>query len=265
MKWLVRDLVKDGAAVTVGASETAYAVSENLYVHDPRHITVDVTCASIAKTNGITLKLQDSVDEVTWNTKSSEGQVALTATAEVQTLTFPAKAGATAGDYFVVTDTSGNTWAAALNVSGADPDPTGAIWTAVNAARKVNVDISACTDAASVAAAVELAFDALVDVTSVITTDDTAADGTMLFTAVVAGPDMAAPQFKNADDSGAGSITGSTTTPPVSTGTFSFNLKIENSSDQADLPLRPKVRVIATTGAGDSVSVTNVKIGHWGG
>lgn len=265
MKWLVRDLVKNGTAVTVGASATADVVSEMLYVHDPRHINVDVACSSIAKKTGLTIKLQDSCDQLTWNTKSSEGQVAVTSTAEVQTLTFPAKAGATAGDYFVVTDTAGNTWAAALNVSGADPAPTGAIWTAVNAARKVNVDISACTDAASVAAAVEAAFDALTGVTAVITTDDTAANGTMTFTAVTAGPNMAAPQFKNADDSGAGSITGTTSVTPVATGTFSFNLKIENSSDQADLPLRPFVRVVVATGAGDSVSVDNVKISHWGG
>lgn len=262
--WLVRNIVKNNSAVSVGASATADAVSSELWICDPRHIAVAVECSSIAKKTGLTLKLQDSSDKSTWNTKSSEGQVAITATAEVQTLTFPAKASATNGDYFVVTDTAGNTWAAWLDVSGVASAPTGAIYTAVNASRKCRVDISACTTAATVAAAVEAAFDAMTGVTAVITTDDSAADGTMTFTAVTAGPDMAAPQFKNANDSGAGSITGSTTTSPVATGTFKFDMKIENSSDQADLPLRPFVRVVCATGSGDSVSVDAVRVSYWG-
>jgi hypothetical protein len=134
--------------------------------------------------------------------------------AEVQTVTFPAVAASTGGDYFVVEDTTGTKWAAALNKSGADPEPTGAIWTAIAAGNKVNVDISGGTDAASVAALVETAMDALTGFTAVITTDDTAADGTMLFTNVVKAP-VTNPVVKNADDSGAGSITGVQTTGGV--------------------------------------------------
>lgn len=127
MKWLVRDLLKDNASVVLGAAETNTVVSEQLYIHDPSHLIVDVTCASVTAATGITVKLQDSVDGSVWNSKSSESQV---------------------------------------------------------------------------------------------------------------------------------SITGN--------GVFSFNLKIENSSDQADMPLRPLLRVVASTGAGDAVTITHVRISHWG-
>lgn len=139
-----------------------------------------------------------------------------TGTMETQTLTFPAKAGATAGDYIVFYDQAGNAWAAALNVGGSDPEPTGPIWTAVDAARKVNVDISGGTDAASVAALVETAIDALTGLTAAIVTDDGAANGTMLLTQVVPGP-TTNPVPKSADDAGAGSITGVQTTAGVAT------------------------------------------------
>lgn len=126
-------------------------------------------------------------------------------TANVVTGTFPSVAGSTGGDYIVVKDTAGLSWAAALNKSGADPEPTGAVWTAIAAGRKVNVDISGGTDAASVAALVETAMDALTGFTATIVTDDSAADGTMTFTSVAQGL-VGAPEVHNADDSGAGSI-----------------------------------------------------------
>jgi hypothetical protein len=125
---------------------------------------------------------------------------------EKDTLTFPTKAGSTGGDYIVITDTAGLTWAAALNKSGADPAPTGAIYTAIPAGRKVNVDISGGTDAASVAALVETALNALTGFTAKIVTDDTAANGTMTLTHVSPGA-VAVPAPHNANDSGAGSIT----------------------------------------------------------
>jgi hypothetical protein len=138
----------------------------------------------------------------------------ISGTYEVQTITFPTKAGATGGDYVVFYDQAGNAWAAALNKSGTDPVPTGALYTAIPAGRKTNVDISADTTAAQVAARVETAIDALTGLTAVITTDDSAANGTMTFTQLVPGPTTNAIP-KNADDSGAGSITAAETTPGV--------------------------------------------------
>ncbi len=84
-------------------------------------------------------------------------------------------------------------------------EPTGAIWSAIDAANKGIVDLTSATDAASVAALAELAFDALVGFT--VVTDDTAADGTMTFTQAEPGATVN-PVVKNADDSGAGTITG---------------------------------------------------------
>lgn len=134
--------------------------------------------------------------------------------AAVSTLTFPAVAAATAGDYIVITDTNGDTWAAALNKSGADPAPTGAIYTAIPAGRKVNVDISGGTDAASVAALVETALNALTGFTALITTDDTAADGTMTLTHAAKAP-VAVPVPHDESDAGAGSISAASTTTGV--------------------------------------------------
>lgn len=131
-------------------------------------------------------------------------------TSEVVTLTFPAVAASTGGDYFVVYDTAGLGWAAALNKSGSDPAPTGAVWAAIAAGRKVNVDISGGTDAASVAALVETAFDALVG--NPFVTDDSAANGTMLVTCTLHG-NTTAPERHNANDSGNGSMGVATTTP----------------------------------------------------
>lgn len=99
---------------------------------------------------------------------------------------------------------------------GADlgAEPTGAIWAAIGAAYKTQADISADTTAANVAARFELAFDGLTGFTAVVTSDDTAADGTMLMTQVNAGAVTDA-SYKNADDSGAGSISVANTTPGV--------------------------------------------------
>ena len=72
--------------------------------------------------------------------------------AEVDTFTFDTFANTTSGDYMVVYDTAGLAWAAAADKTGSAPAPTGAIWTAIPAGRKVQVDISTATTAADVAA-----------------------------------------------------------------------------------------------------------------
>ncbi len=119
----------------------------------------------------------------------------------------------------VATVSNGTAGSAAGTITGvqttagvASTAPAGAAYTAVNSARKTLCDISAATTAASVAAAVELCVDAMTGLSAVITTDDSAADGTMLFTQVVNGA-TTDPAPHNADDSGAGGITGTATTP----------------------------------------------------
>lgn len=140
------------------------------------------------------------------------GNAPIASVKEKLTVTFPALASATAGDFFYMDDATGARWGISLNVAGTDPEPTSALWTAIAAGKKVHVDISGTTTAATVAAAVELAFDALTGVTTKLVTDDTAANGTMTFEVYTAGDYSGASAVKNADGSGAGSITKARTT-----------------------------------------------------
>lgn len=122
---------------------------------------------------------------------------------EVTTLTFDTQANTDPGDYVVIYDTAGLAWAVAADLTGSDPEPTGAIWTAIPAGRKALADISAASTAAEVAAAFELAFDGLADVP--FATDDSEDDGTMVITVTLRGVTEDA-EVHNEDDSGAGSI-----------------------------------------------------------
>ncbi len=131
-------------------------------------------------------------------------------TSEKVTATFPSLVGATAGDYFVVYDSAGLGWAAALNTTGSSPAPTGAVWASIASARKVNVDISLAVTATDVASAVDTAFIALAafPFTTVLTA------GADAITCTIRGLNTA-PSVHNADDSGVGSITVAITTPGV--------------------------------------------------
>lgn len=75
-------------------------------------------------------------------------------TSEVNTFTFVDKATCVDGDFAVITDTAGAKWAFAIDTSGSAPEPTSAIWSAIPAGNKVNVDISGATTDANVATAV---------------------------------------------------------------------------------------------------------------
>ena len=127
----------------------------------------------------------------------------------VSSITCPAKAAATGGDYVIVYRWTGQAFAVALNVSGIDPDPTGALWLSVGMTQRVNVDISGAVTADDVANLVRTNLLALLQF-----------DGTC--SAVVAGAftvtqAYASPQPANiskvADDSGPGSITAAAPSP----------------------------------------------------
>lgn len=135
-------------------------------------------------------------------------------TKNLDTFNFADKASTGAGDYFVVYDTAGLGWAISLDTTGTDPEPTGAIWTAIPAARKDHVDISGVSNDEDIAALVETAINALTGFSDKFTTDDTAADGTMTITNDQMGPVTNA-VVKNEDDSGAGSIAVTQTTAGV--------------------------------------------------
>ena len=136
-------------------------------------------------------------------------QAAVTETgmvANIDTVTFPALAGITDGDYFIVYDVNGLGWIVALDTTGgASQTPTGATWAATPASRRSYLDISGATTGADVAALVEAEINTFAGFTSVITTNDSAADGTMTFTNTSVGTVPSAATF-NFDDNTAGTI-----------------------------------------------------------
>ena len=120
-----------------------------------------------------------------------DAKTCLTGANQVDRLTFVAKASCTAGDFFVVTDTAGVKWAASLNITGTDPTPTSASYSAIPAAKKIHVDISGATTDANVATAVRAAFAALSGIgttTTVSTVTGAYFDCTQVLRAPVAVP-----------------------------------------------------------------------------
>ena len=251
----VRDYLDANNASVLASATTAITRSFPISSEDSRNCLVQVTFSLIEETNAITIALQDSYDGgTTWaNVKSA---TSIATTKAVQTLTFDTKANTTAGDYVVIEDTSGQAWAVAADVTGSDPEPTGAVWTAIGAAYKTQADISGDTTAANVAATFETAFDGLTGFTAVITSDDTAADGTMTMTQIKGGT-VENVVVKDDDDAGAGSITAANTTPGAATLVYEIENNIYDGTDTAMWPL---ARVVCTTGVGDTATVSNVYI-----
>lgn len=253
----IEDKIKNSVdGVSCSASATT-AITNNFGIssEDSRNIDIAIDFSSMEEVTGITVALQDSYDGgTTWaNVKSA---TAVTTVAKVDTLTFPAKAGATDGDFVVIYDSGNVAWGISLDTTGSAAEPTAALWTGIAAGRKTHVDISGDTTAAQVAASVEAAFDALTDVTDEFTTDDTAADGTMTFTWVRKGNDSTATDPANEDNSGAGSITVANTTA----GSFTIpeiNNNVYNGSDVASWPL---CRVVVITDTSDACTASAVYV-----
>jgi hypothetical protein len=131
-------------------------------------------------------------------------------TQQVDTFGFQAKASTNSGDYLVVFDTAGLAWAAAADLTGSDPAPSGAAWTAIPSGRKVQVNLSAATDAASVATAFATALTGLSGVTFSSTPSTSNVGCTITARGV-----CTSPAVHNANDSGDGTITAALTTPGV--------------------------------------------------
>lgn len=121
--------------------------------------------------------------------------------AEVDTATFDSQANTDPGDYLVIYDTTGEAWSIAADITGNDPEPTGAVWVSIPAAQKAQVDLSGATTAATVATAFQNAFNALTAVP--FEGNDATAD--VAFTQDLFGI-IDPPEVHNTDDSGDGSI-----------------------------------------------------------
>ena len=237
-----KDYYYDGIQIATGAAKIRFtdddgAATANVPVKwykDPHELAVAITaalnsaatnethtCVYIDGTGKFKFTATGTVLSLTWSYQS---------VANVQTVTFPTVAGATAGDFIVLYDHLDRAWGISLDKTGSNDQPTSAVWTAIPAARKVHVDISGDTSAADVAASVETAFDLLTGVASYFATDDTAADGTLEVTNAVEGA-VTDSVVSNANGSGAGSITVADDTVGLDTSTIAQAINFDHFTD----------------------------------
>jgi len=181
-----------------GTSEPSHGATRSVEITT---IAADDTASVIAG------KLETAIHADSKFTASSTDDICTVTNVDIEALT-----DAVDGDtgFTLTTETQGS-------VLGAEP--TGAIWTAIPSARKSQVNGSAGLTAVQFAASAELVFDGLTGFSALIATDDTAADGTMIMTHASTGA-ATNPALKNADDSGAGSITSAETTEGVDENVF---------------------------------------------
>lgn len=186
-----------------------------------------------AEDNNLTLTIfEDGEDAVVKNTLTALAWVttALNAgvcgVAQLDVLTFPTTAGATQGDYVLLSNGStGETAALWLDIDDTGTAPTGALYVAAD--YKIKVEI--VTDGTA-AANGTLAYTALAAsdfATGLDLTDNL--DGTIDIeqVALVA---VDAPVLKNADDSGVGSITTTQTTAGVDGTEYEMELEVEGGN-----------------------------------
>jgi hypothetical protein len=203
---MARNIIKNPAGVSVTASLTDLHVSRPFGLKSDREVFLKIVLSAASQTNGITFKLKDSYnDGETYFDVGSESSISLTkktftgGTAEISTITFPAFAGATQGDYVTFETEAGVKYAFWLDLDAAGTAPTGALYVA--ATNKIEVDIVTGDTAAQVAAKAVAAIGTIALVT-ILDNED----GTVTFTQTNGGA-CTDPAPKNADDSGAGSIT----------------------------------------------------------
>lgn len=145
---------------------------------------------------------------------------------EITTLTIPATAGATQADYIIFENQAGLDWAVWLDIDANGTAPTGAAFVAVNAARRIEVDIvgaASSTDNATLAfAAIGSAF------TDVSGVDN--ADGTLTFTQDLMGVTVD-PVPHDEGDAGAGSILTNEDTAGVASNHLDNHFLLNSAND----------------------------------
>lgn len=182
-------------------------MSQNKVIFE-KDIMADVGSTSAGDSEIVSLRIGSNrfCAQAVYDVQAPDAKTFDSGGAEIDTFTFDTQANTDPGDYMVIYDTAGLAWAAAADITGSDPEPTGAIWTAIPAGRKVMVDLSAATTAAEVATAFEGALNGLTDFPYVAA--DSTAD--VVCTGSLYGV-VEAPEVHNEDDSGAGSITAAVT------------------------------------------------------
>lgn len=108
--------------------------------------------------------------------QDNAAKTCVTGTSEVNTFTFVAKSSCTAGDFATFLDTAGVTWAFSIDITGSDPEPSSALWTAIPAAKKVHVSIAGVSTADDVCLTVRNAVAALSGIGTTITVGSASTD-----------------------------------------------------------------------------------------
>lgn len=163
-------IIQQVGSITAGSSHMSVASSAGIVAGvlvSGVGIPAGTTVESISGTGPYTVVMSavafqtDTTDVYTFSSSPSiilsqpvSGEV-------VDTIDFPAKASAAGGDYLAIYDTDGNGWAAALNKSGSDPAPSGAVWASIASGKRTNVNISSVSGAYAVATTVMTALQAL--------------------------------------------------------------------------------------------------------
>jgi hypothetical protein len=229
-QWVAGVAIKglNGEAITFGMydKQVEKSVSNKGKTHTPYTLTEFV---KFAVDNNLTLKIfEDGKNVITKNTltalawETTTLDAGVCGVAQLDVLTFPTTAGATQGDYVLLSNGStGETAALWLDIDAAGTAPTGALYVAAD--YKIKVEI--VTDGTA-AANGTLAYTALAAsdfATGLDLTDNE--DGTIDIEqeALVA---VDAPVLKNANDSGAGSITKAQTTEGLDGEDYEMELEV---------------------------------------
>ena len=149
----------------------------------------------------MSLSIEDSTIDIVVNHYNDKG------TPNVETITIPATASATQADYVVLTNSAGLKVACWLDINAAGTAPTGAAYVAATVKLKISI-VTGGTSAAN-ATIFATALDAIAWSNPVKITDN--GNGTVTISQLI-GASVAAAVPKNANDSGAGSITATTNT-----------------------------------------------------
>lgn len=154
----------------------------------------------------MSITIADSTKDIVVNYYNDKG------TPNVETLTIPATSGATQADYVVLTNAAGTKVACWLDIDAAGTAPTGAAYVAATVKLKISIVTGGTSADNGTIFATALDANAWSNPTKITDNED----GTVTIAQVI-GATVAAAVPKNADDSGAGSITATTDTTGAAT------------------------------------------------
>ena len=201
-----------------GSTHTFYSLTEFVAFAVAKNLTL------LVLEEGESTITKNTLTELAFTTESLDAAVC--GVKQLEVVTFPAQSGATQGDYVVMTNAlTGETAAIWLNIDGDDTEPTGVKYTGAD----YQIEVAVTTDdtAAEVAAIAVAAIEASDWSTELTLTDNL--DGSVDFQQNYSG-DIADADPENADSSGAGSITASTSADGTDGTAYSMTIEAEGGN-----------------------------------